>query len=360
MTYVKGINASLLNKTQTECQLDPADTQILSPDARDEADIAEFVLRITEDIWERKNVGLIYDCYAEDAPIHTLGGEVIGAEAVVRSTIKTLAAFPDRNMNKAALVIGGDRNSGYYSSHRIGSQMTNLGHSDFGPATGASANVITIADCVVRDYMIVEEWMALDNLHLVEQLGLDPHEIAKVQAETKLDAPSIAWRNEQLERLRNLSPAEAAEYPDNPVGEPGLFAKAVISNLWDHRDAKHASEAYARSCVLNVPPGLKIKGRGKIKKHFTQLLDGLTDTRGSMDHLCVSFGEKNDLNLAIRWTVRGTHADGGFGCPGDGAELLILGISHWRMSKKGIVEDWTLYDQLAILRQIYEQQPGSA
>ncbi len=224
-------------------QLDPADTQILSPEARDFAAIAEFVLRITEDIWERKNIGLIYDCYAEDAPIHTLGGEVIGAEAVVRNTIKTLAAFPDRKMYADGLVIGGDRYSAYYSSHRIRSQMTNLGCSDFGPATGASADVITIADCVVRDYMIVEEWMARDNLHLVEQLGLDPHEIAKAQAKTELDAPSFAWRNEQLERLRNLPPAEAAEYPDNPVGEPGLFAAAVISDLWDHCDAKRVSDA---------------------------------------------------------------------------------------------------------------------
>jgi len=340
-------------------QLDPADTQILSPEARDYAAIAEFILRITEDIWERKNIGLIYDCYSEDVPIHTLGGEVIGAEAVVRNTIKTLAAFPDRVLPADGLVIGGDRDSGFYSSHRIGSHMTNLGHSDFGPPMNASADVVTIADCVIRDYVIVEEWLARDNLHLVQQLGLDAHAIAKAQAESELDASSLSWRDGELERLRGLTPAEAVQYPDNPVAEPGLFAAAVLSDLWDHRNPKHVSDVYARSCVLNVPPGVKIKGRGKIKKHFTQLLDGLTDTRGSVDHLCVSFGEKNELDLAIRWTVRGTHVDGGFDCPGNGAEVLILGISHWRIDNKGIVEDWTLYDQLAILRQIYAQQPES-
>ncbi len=339
--------------------LDLADTQNLSPEARDYAAIAEFILRITEDIWERKNVGLIYDCYSEDAPIHTLGGEVIGAEAVVRNTIKTLAAFPDRNMNADGLVIGGDRNTGYYSSHRISSQMTNLGHSDFGPATGASADVVTIADCLIRDYGIVEEWLARDNLHLVQQLGLDAHAFAKTQAETELDAPSLSWRDGELERLRGLPPAEAVQYPDNPVAEPGLFAAAVLSDLWDHRNPKHVSDVYARSCALNIPPGIKLKGRGKVRKHLTQLLDGLNDTRCSLDHLCVSFGEKNDLDLAIRWTVRGTHVDGGFDCPGNGAELLILGISHWRLSKSGIVEDWTIFDQLAVMRQIYEQQPGS-
>ena len=143
------------------------------------------------------------------------------------------------------------------------------------------------------------------------------------------------------------------------MAEPGLFAAAVISDFWDHRNAKQVSDAYARSCVLNVPPGLKIKGRGAVKKHFTQLLDCLTNTRASLDHHCVSLLDNNELDLAIRWTVRGTHVDGGFGCEGNGAELLILGISHWRLDKNGIVEDWTLYDQLAIMRQIYAQQPGS-
>jgi len=325
----------------------------------DKADIAEFILRITEDIWERKNVDLIHDCYSENCPIHTLGGEVIGAEAVVRNTIKTLAAFPDRNMNADGLVIGGDRETGYYSSHRIGSQMTNLGPGDFGPATGNSADVVTIADCVIRDNVIVEEWLARDNLHLVEQLGLDAHAIAKAQAAIEPDAPSLAWQNGQLRRLRSLPPAAQLTYPENSMAEPGLFAAAVISDFWDHRNARHVSDAYAKSCVLNVPPGQKIEGRSKAENHFTRLLASLTDTRASLDHHCVSRSDNNELDLAIRWTVRGMHVDGGFDCPGDGAELLILGISHWRINKEGIVNDWTLYDQLAITRQIYAQQPGS-
>ena len=285
---------------------------------------------------------------------------MIGAEAVVRNTIKTLTAFPDRTMHADGLVIGGEGETGYYSSHRIGSHMTNLGPGDFGPATGKSAHVVTIADCVIRDYVIVEEWLARDNLHLVEQLGLDAHALAKAQAATEPDAPSIAWRNEQLQRLRGLPPIAAVQYPENPIAEPGLFAAAIISDLWDHRDASHVSDAYTRSCVLNVPPGQKIEGRSEAKKHFTRLLANLTDTRGTLDHHCMSLRDNNELDLAIRWTVRGMHVDGGFDCPGGGAEVLILGISHWRLDKNGIVEDWTLYDQLAIMRQIYAQQPGSS
>ncbi len=325
----------------------------------DYAAIAEFILRNTEDIWERKNVDLIHDCYSENGPIHKLSGDVIGAEAVVRNTNETLAAFPDRNMHADGLVIGGDSETGYYSSHRIGSHMTNLGPGEFGPATGASADIVSIADCVIRDYVIVEEWLARDNLHLVEQLGLDPHAIAKAQAAIEPDAPSFAWRYEQLERLRSLPPAEAVQYPENPTAEPGLFAAAVISDLWDHHNVGQVSDAYAKSCVVNMPPGLKIEGRGKAKNYFTQLLNGLTDTRASLDHHCVSRRDNNELDLAIRWTVRGTHVDGGFGCEGNGAELLILGISHWRLSIDGIVEDWTVFDQLAVMRQIYEQQTDS-
>ncbi len=328
----------------------------MSPATPDYAEIADFILRITEDIWVSKNVGLIYDCYSVDGPIHTLGGEVIGAEAVVRNTIKTLAAFPDRNMNADGLVVCGNRIAGYYSSHRISSHMTHLGHSDFGPPTGASADVVTIADCVVKDYVIVEEWLARDNLHLAQQLGIDAHALAKSQAESDPDTASVSWRCGELERLRSLSAVEPAEYPDSPVAEPGLFAAAALSDLWDHRDPKRASDAYATSCVLHMPPGIALKGRGKAKKQFTRLLDGLSDTRATLDHLCVSLGNNDLLDAAIRWTVRGTHVDGGFGCSGGGAELLILGMSHWKLGDGGILEDWTVFDQLAVMRQIYEQQ----
>ena len=334
-------------------------SRTLGSEPGDYAAIAEFILRITEDVWEHKIVDLIYDCYSENGPTHTLGGDVIGAEAVVDDTIKTLAAFPDRSMNADGLVIGGDSETGYYSSHRIGSHMTNLGPGEFGPATGASADVVSIADCVIRDYVIVEEWLARDNFHLVEQLGLDGHAIAKAQAAIEPDAPSFAWRYEQLERLRSLPPVAEVKYPDNPMAEPGLFAAAVISDLWDHRNASQVSDAYAKSCVVNVPPGLKIEGRSKAKNHFARLLASLTDTRGTLDHHCVSHRDNNELDLAIRWTVRGMHVDGGFDCPGGGAELLILGISHWRLDKNGIVEDWTVFDQLAVMRQIYEQQTDS-
>jgi len=334
----------------------PVDIQIRNPGDRDYADMAEFILRITEDIWERKNIGLIYDCYSKDCPIHTLSGEVTGAEAVVRNTIKTLAGFPDRSMHADGLIIGGDRDSGFYSSHRISSHMTNLSRSDFGPATHVSADVVTIADCVIEDYAIIEEWLARDNLHFVQQLGLDPHAIAKSQARSEPDPASVTWRNEQIDRLRNLPPVEAPEYPENPVAEPRMFVSAVISDLWNHRNLSRASDAYARSCVLNVPPGIEVKGRGKVRRQLTKMVDNLIDTRVSVDHLCASFGQEDTLDLAIRWTVRGTHVDGGFGCKCNGAELLILGISHWRVGKSGIVEDWTVFDQLAILRQIYAQR----
>ena len=95
--------------------------------------------------------------------------------------------------------------------------MTNLGHSEFGPATGASADVVTIADCVVKGYVIVEEWLARDNLHLAQQLGIDTHMHAKAQAELAQDSASIAWRCEELERLRTLSAVMPAEYPGSPV-----------------------------------------------------------------------------------------------------------------------------------------------
>ena len=137
-------------------------------------DIVDYILRITYRIWEGKQVGLCYDYYSEDCPVYTLGGVFYGAEVVTQNTVNTLAAFPDRTLHAENIIWGGDDQRGFHSSHLIKSHMTNMGDSEFGPATGKEATIYVIAHCVVKENKVIEEWLVRDNLSLVEQLGFDP------------------------------------------------------------------------------------------------------------------------------------------------------------------------------------------
>jgi predicted ester cyclase len=136
----------------------------------DYSDIVDYIIRCTHRIWEEKNVGLCRSHYSADCAIHTLAGPVTGVEAVVANTLATLAAFPDRSLIGEDVIWSEDQPGLFHTSHRIVSLMTHLGDDAFGPATGRRAQVTTIADCLVRENRIVEEWLVRDNAHLVRQL----------------------------------------------------------------------------------------------------------------------------------------------------------------------------------------------
>lgn len=55
----------------------------------------------------------------------------------------------------------------------------------------------------------------------------------------------------------------------------------------------------------------------------------------------------------MRWSLRGHHRGDGLFGPPSGKPVYVLGISHFRFEGDRVVEEWTLYDELAILRQIY-------
>ena len=109
-------------------------------------DIADYIIRITDRIWHEQKIDLCLRYYSEDSAIHTLAGDIVGARTVEANTHATLKAFPDRTLDGDNVIWSGDDREGYYSSHLITSRMTNLGPSEFGPATGRRVRIRTRAD----------------------------------------------------------------------------------------------------------------------------------------------------------------------------------------------------------------------
>ena len=135
-------------------------------------DFVDYIIRCTHRIWEQKNPGLCRSHYSADCAIHTLAGPVQGVDAVVQNTVATLGAFSDRLLIGEDVIWSEDAPGTFYSSHRIVSRMTHMGEdSIFGPATMRMLTATTIADCLCRDNMIVEEWLVRDNLAAVWQIG---------------------------------------------------------------------------------------------------------------------------------------------------------------------------------------------
>jgi hypothetical protein len=58
---------------------------------------------------------------------------------------------------------------------------------------------------------------------------------------------------------------------------------------------------------------------------------------------------------AIRWSLTGTHDGWGAFGPPTGAQVHVMGVSHVEFGPRGIRRETTLYDEIAIWKQILLQ-----
>jgi len=73
----------------------------------------------------------------------------------------------------------------------------------------------------------------------------------------------------------------------------------------------------------------------------------------SFDHFCALGSDEQGYRTALRWTFTGTHRGQGiYGTP-TGKAVRIMGITHQHVQNGKFVEEWTVFDELNILCQLY-------
>ncbi len=311
-------------------------------------DIVDYILRITYRIWEGKQVGLCRDYYSDDCPVYTLAGYTEGMEAVTQNTIRTLGAFPDRTLQADNIVWGGDAESGFHSSHLITTHMTNLGPSEFGPATGREATIQVIAHCVCRDNRIVEEWLVRDNLSLAQQLGIDVGSWLQARAREPIQAALASWLESEWDRVTQGT-RDRLPYPS---GQSEGFIGAALNNIWNGNLVGDCHVLYAENATLHASSREDATGIEAIGRFYLGVLGSMPDAKISVDYMCSNSMRDDGEFVAVRWTLAGTHTGGALWGEATGAPLLILGESQYRLENGKVVEEWLVFDELAVLTQV--------
>ncbi len=90
-------------------------------------DFPDYILKITEQIWEGKDVESISKFYTKDIPVRSPFGVTYGNKPVIDATYATLKEFPNRQLLGEDVIWNGNDEIGYHSSHRILSKGTHLG-----------------------------------------------------------------------------------------------------------------------------------------------------------------------------------------------------------------------------------------
>ena len=142
-------------------------------------DFPDFILKITQQIWEEKDVESIAKFYTDDIPVRSPFGITYGNKPVIEATYSTLKEFPNRQLLGEDVIWNGNDNTGYHSSHRILSKGTHLGDGSYGKPSGKNIYYRVIADCACKNNQVYDEWIVRDQGAMVRQLGYSPKEFAQ-------------------------------------------------------------------------------------------------------------------------------------------------------------------------------------
>ena len=309
-------------------------------------DLPDYILKITYQIWENRDVKSIMQYYVENIPVRSPSGVIYGPEAVVKATNATLNEFPDRQLLGEDVIWIGDEENGFLSSHRILSKATHQNDGTYGPATGKKLVYRVIADCACRNNQVYDEWLVRDQGSIVRQIGIDPKTFAanQIQSEGGSEKCNIPFNASTNIESKYVAPPQTSFDTGEDYGY-------ILSNIMDN-NSNIFHEGYDRAVSQEQAGGLTGYGRDDVENFWMNLRSSFPDAKFTLEH-CANLQENKQTNKsAIRWSLIGKHSGSGlFGTPTQ-AEVYVMGINHAEFSSKGIKNEWVLFDETAVWKQI--------
>ena len=308
-------------------------------------DFPDYILGITQEIWEHRNLATLHHYYAPDIPVRSPGSIVFGNEEVIGATMATLAEFPDRRLLGEDVIWSGSPEEGMLSSHRILSTATHLGDGVYGKATGKKLRYRIVADCHAIDNQINDEWLIRDQGAVVRQLGWDPKEYA-------------------IDLIEREGGPENCVQPFHPsIDQVGPYTGRGNDNAWGAKYADILNRImgaylgvipaeYDRAVTGFYPGGKEAISTDGVDDFWIGLRAAFPSASFTIDHQIGREDPMMSPRAAIRWSLTGKHDGwGAFGKP-TGAEVHVMGISHVEFGPWGIRREYTLFDETSVWKQI--------
>ena len=305
----------------------------------------DYILKITKQIWEGKDVNSIANFYTEDIPVRSPFGVTYGNKPVIDATFATLREFPNRQLLGEDVIWNKDSEDGYHSSHRILSKGTHLGDGSYGKPSGKNIYYRVIADCACKYNQVYDEWIVRDQGAMVRQIGFTPKEFAQKIIENE---GGIG----KCKKIFNLKSDMKSEYKPNPAPKDSVGLKysnilnTIFTNDYNFSDYARAASIYW--------PGNKIgHGREDIEKFWQSLKGAFSNFKFSIEHIGYLEEQGKNPKASIRWFLDANHSNktSDFG-EATNKNIFIMGINHAEISDGKVIREWVLFDEVAIWKQI--------
>lgn len=322
-------------------------------------DIAQYIRDSTHQIWDEKFIGKIYDYYEPAAIVHTSNGDIYGRDQVIRLTTIRQAAFPDTRDWIEEVIARQNRDGTHDTSMRWVYMGTNTGFTQYGPPTGRKVAVRGVANCVIRDNRVTEEWVSYNELSLIRQLGLDPREIlASVIAGGITNSQSAgADPARPIGEVENVV-AQTTPTPTSEIRAPTPLEQHVrrtYHEIWNWRHLGRIDDWYAENHLTHASSDRELYGAGDLKHDILSRLAAFPDMRTIVDDIYAEPDPaRGGWRVAVRWTQLGTHTGPGLYGPPTGRRVRIMGISHHWLGEDSLFrEEYTEWGEFATLKQLY-------
>ena len=315
-------------------------------------DIVDWIIRITDRIWEDQDVGYIYDTYRTGCRVFTDSGPMYHVEPVVEATVQSINAFPDARHIADDVIWAGNEDEGFATSHRAINVGHHLGPWRWGAPSGRKIQMWVIANCVSEENQIFEEWVLYNQVARLRQCGVDVVAAARRWGNEGLSLPISEREVTEVERLiGGRIPVPAAE-PSATTDDIDGLIRALFHNLYNRRDLSAVDRLYAPTCAgtaaaiarATVAPTC---ARWPATCCRPSPIWGCTSTRSTGWAT-----PPRAMPISVRWTGIGTHR--GYGLYGDptGRRVHIWGLSQLYLKGGRITEEWALFNEFDVMAQL--------
>jgi predicted ester cyclase len=319
-------------------------------------DIVDYIIRVTDRIWEDQDVGYIYDTYRNGCRVYNHGMHV-GIEPVLTHTLEALHAFPDARHIADDVIWAGNEDEGFATSHRAINVGHHTGSWTWGPPSGRKIQTWVIANCVSQENEIFEEWIQDNACQRLLQCGVDVRAAARRFGNETLPV-SIGERElTEVQRLQGgRNPRRAKELPSTTSDLDGLL-RAYHHNLYNVRDLSAVDRLYAPGVRWHGASDREGYGRGDVRAMARGLLATFPDLGVNVEEIYWMGSEREGYAASVRWTGAGTHRGYAlYGTP-TGRRVHLWGISQIYVHGGQIVEEYALFNEFDVLAQLLCDEP---
>lgn len=345
--YVKGGTDRFLLHSRTER------LQSMKGFAKEYTDIIDYIVRITHKIWEEGNIGLIYDYYRHNSRVYDDFALQYGRDKIVADTVTTINAFPDIRLYADEIIWAGDEQVGFYTSHRTVIIGHNTGFSRYGAPTDKKVHVWCIANCLSVENEIYEEWVLYNNSALITQLGFDLFQKAR-EMKPVVDLSGLQDpRFGEPTRLPGQGKPAVLPPASSSAFDIEDFVRRAYHEIWNWRLLGKLNDYYMPDVRYHGATNREFYSVGMLRSFILSIIAMFPDLAMQIDHLYWMGNDQDGYLTSVRWSITGTHRGPGIYGEPTGRPIYMWGISQHHIHGGKIVEEWTLFNEFAVLQQLF-------